>query len=291
MQSSRISARRGAARIRSPMQLQEIKKNRVYERIVTQVQNLIVQGQLKNGDRLPPERDLVETFNVSRASVREAICVLESLGLVESRVGSGTYVTAANVENLIQPLALTILQEQDNIREIFEVRRLIEPFLAEQAAERATESQIDDLAGIVHRHTEMVARGEAGSDADSEFHLAIAQAACNQVFLRLIDGIHDLLRKTRDSRFQTGGRPKLSLRGHQKVLEAIQQGDGSTAHSAMDEHLATVEEFVRKNYNQENSAGGRPSRKTAKTATNPEKRKRIHGKSIAPDSPTQRGRF
>ncbi len=251
------------------MELQEIKKNRVYETIVSQVQTLIAQGRLQKGDRLPPERDLVESFSVSRASVREAICVLESLGLVESRVGSGTYVTSTNVENLIQPLALAILQEQDNIREIFEVRRIIEPYLALQAAERATESQVDDLLEIIGRHEEMVARGEAGSEADSEFHLAIAKAARNQVFLRLIDGIHDLLGKTRDSRFQTGGRPKLSLNGHQKVCEAIQKRDGSTAQSAMYEHLKAVEDFVLTNFNQENLASGflKPSDKSGPKRT------------------------
>ncbi|MEE8110309.1 MAG: FadR/GntR family transcriptional regulator, partial [bacterium] len=229
------------------MQLQEVKKNRVYESIVTQVQGLIAQGQLKSGDRLPPERDLVQTFNVSRASVREAICVLESLGLVESRVGSGTYVTTTSVENLIQPLALSILQERDNLQEILETRRLIEPYLAGLAAERATEAEKEGLGAIVERHGQLVARGETGAEADGDFHLGIARAARNQVLLRLIDGIHDLLVKTRDTGFQIGGRPKQSLNGHLKVLEAIQRGDSAEARIAMDDHLATVEEFVRKN--------------------------------------------
>ncbi|MBI2880701.1 MAG: FadR family transcriptional regulator [Candidatus Tectomicrobia bacterium] len=247
------------------MQLQEVKKNRVYEAIVTQVQDLIAQGQLKSGDRLPPERDLVEAFNVSRASVREAICVLESLGLVESRVGSGTYVRTSRVENLIQPLALAILQEQDNLREIFEARRLIEPYLAGLAAERATEEEKSELEAIVKRHGQLVSRGETGAEADVEFHLTIARVARNQVLLRLIDGIHDLLRKTRDPGFQTGGRPKRSFHGHSKVLQAILRGDTQTARAAMDEHLAVVEEFVRKNLeelsadSEEEGRAGRPA--------------------------------
>ncbi|MFQ5913356.1 MAG: FadR/GntR family transcriptional regulator [Nitrospinota bacterium] len=240
------------------MQLHEVKKNRVYEAIVNQVLSLIAQGQLKSGDRLPPERDLVESFNVSRASVREAICVLESLGLVESRVGSGTYVTTPKVENLIQPLALTILQEQDNLQEIFEARRLIEPYLAGLAAERATQAEKEELAAIVERHARLVAKGETGAEADVDFHLAIARAARNQVLLRLIDGIHDLLGKSRDSSFQVGGRPKQSLNGHLKVLEAIQREDSPGARIAMDDHLSRVEEFVRKSIEKQMSLAGRP---------------------------------
>jgi GntR family transcriptional repressor for pyruvate dehydrogenase complex len=238
------------------LQLQEVKKNRVYETIVTQVQDLIVRGELKTGDRLPPERDLVASFGVSRASVREAICVLESMGLVESRAGSGTYVTTASVENLIQPLALTILQEQDSIREIFEVRRLIEPHLAGLAAERAPEGERQELRAIVGRHGQMVDRGETGAEADGEFHLAIARAARNAVFLRLIFGVHDLLGKSRDSRFQTGGRPKQSLNGHLEVLAAIERGDSPGARDAMNAHLATVEKFVWKNMRKETSVAG-----------------------------------
>lgn len=251
----------GGAQGALSLQLQEIKKSRVYETIVTQVQNLIVRGDLKNGDRLPPERDLVAAFGVSRASVREGICVLESLGLVESRAGSGTYVTTASVENLIQPLALTILQEQDSIREIFEVRRLIEPHLAALAAERATEDERQELRAIVERHGEILDRGETGTEADGEFHLAIARAARNAVFLRLIFGVHDLLGKSRDPRFQTGGRPKQSLNGHLEVLTAIERDDSEGAHGAMNAHLATVEEFVWKNMRKETSvAGGRIGR-------------------------------
>ncbi len=251
----------GGAQGALSLQLQEIKKSRVYETIVTQVQDLIVRGDLKNGDRLPPERDLVAAFGVSRASVREGICVLESLGLVESRAGSGTYVTTASVENLIQPLALTILQEQDSIREIFEVRRLIEPHLAALAAERATEDERQELRAIVERHGEILDRGETGAEADGEFHLAIARAARNAVFLRLIFGVHDLLRKSRDPRFQTGGRPKQSLNGHLEVLTAIERGDSEGARGAMNAHLATVEEFVWKNMRKETSvAGGRIGR-------------------------------
>src|SRR5256712_213293 len=123
------------------MEVAPIKSTRIYEEIVRQVKQMIAEGRLKSGDRLPPERDLAEKFVVSRSSVREALRALESLGLVEIRAGEGTFVREVSVESLIEPLALMMVSPREAIAERSEARHLLEPRIAALAARRRTDEQ------------------------------------------------------------------------------------------------------------------------------------------------------
>ena len=118
--------------------IKAVEKKRAYEDVVAQIRALIDDGRLKQGDQLPTERELSETFRVSRATIREAIRTLESAKLVQSRQGDGTYVLASNEETLVQTLAAVLFNEKDTIYDIFYVRKIIEPHVAELAAENAT---------------------------------------------------------------------------------------------------------------------------------------------------------
>src|SRR5208337_39888 len=134
--------------------LKAVEKKRVYEDIVKQIQDLIEEGRMKKGDQLPTERDLAETFKVSRASVREAIRTLESMRLVESRQGNGTFVIASSEESLVRPLAAALFQEKDHLIDIFYIRQIVEPHIAEIAAENATPDEIKELEAIMKEHEE-----------------------------------------------------------------------------------------------------------------------------------------
>src|SRR5436309_10784442 len=123
---------------RQPIELGPIKSTRIYEEIVRQVKQLIAEGRLKSGDRLPPERELAEKFVVSRTSVREALRALESLGLIEIRPGEGTFVRQVPLDALVGPLALVMTSQREAIGELFEARRVLEPAIAALAAGRAT---------------------------------------------------------------------------------------------------------------------------------------------------------
>ena len=128
--------------------LRAVKRKRIYQDIVAQIQGLLGDGRLKPGHQLPSERELSELFQVSRASVREAIRALESMGFVEIRSGEGTYV-ASTVESLLSPLAFAIRQRRDAFREIFEARRILEPEIAALAAERANPSEVQRLEAVL----------------------------------------------------------------------------------------------------------------------------------------------
>ncbi len=221
--------------------LKAVEKRRAYEDIVKQIFDLIEKGRLKKGDQLPTERELTDTFKVSRATVREAIRTLESMRLVESRQGDGTYVLASSEEALVQPLAATLLHEKDDLADIFFIRKIIEPVIAQLAAEHATREEIKELEDILQKQEKDLAGGVNIVETDSAFHNSLAGMAKNRVMERLLLAIVDLLAKTREGYLQNDERAHGSLRGHEEVLSAIKRGDGNAAKQAMRRHLESVE--------------------------------------------------
>ncbi len=218
-----------------------IKKTRVYEEIVAKIKDMIEKGRFKSGDQLPVERELAEMFRVSRSSVREALRTLESKGFLESRQGNGTYIASQPVESLVSPMASVIFTEKDGQRELFEMRRLIEPQLAYLAAERATPDDIQTLEKILALQETEIARGESATDVDKNFHYILAKASKNKFMIRITDNIMDLLVESRDKYLQVEGRPEKSVYRHRQVLEAIKAGDPESAMKLMRDHLMDIE--------------------------------------------------
>jgi GntR family transcriptional repressor for pyruvate dehydrogenase complex len=227
---------------------QPVKKTRVYEEIVVKVKEMIDQGRLKSGEKLPGERELSEVFHVSRSSVREALRSLESKGYLESRQGDGTYIASKPVESLVSPLASVIFSEKDSQMELFEMRRLIEPQLAFLAAERATEADIALMEEALSLQEQAIAKGETGTEVDKEFHYLMAKATNNRVLLLLTDHMRDLLAESRDRYLQVEGRPEMSIARHRQVLDAIKARDAELAAQVMLDHVLDIENclFVEK---------------------------------------------
>ena len=218
-----------------------VKKMKIYEEIVAKVKDMIEEGRLKSGEKLPGERELAEVFHVSRSSVREALRSLESHGYLESRQGDGTYIAKQPVESLVNPLASVILTEKDGQMELFEMRRMIEPHVAYLAAERATPEEILMMEEALELQEEEIAQGGTGTEVDKSFHYLMAKATKNKVFLRIADSIMDLLAESRDKYLQVEGRPEKSILRHRQLLEAIRAGDQELAAKIMREHLMDIE--------------------------------------------------
>ena len=235
-----------------------VKQKRIYQDIVAQIQRLLADGRLRPGHHLPSERELSELFQVSRASVREALRALESMGFVEIRSGEGTYV-ASTVESLLSPLVFTIRRQHDAFREIFEARRIVEPEIAALAAQRANPAEVRRLEAVLKEQAKQIARGETGVEADSAFHSTLAQAAKNKVFLRLNDAMVESLREIRERSLQTDGRPARSLAGHRKILKAIRARDPVKARETMLEHLEAIERNILRLRAKEGKEKGRKS--------------------------------
>src|SRR5438552_3966331 len=121
--------------------IEPIRRDRLYQGIVQQIEGLLERGELKPGDQLPPERQLAEQFQVSRASVREALRSLELLGIVETHAGGGTFVRHAQPDDLARPLH-SLIARGHTLTDVIDVRGLIEPAVAERAAQNITEEEI-----------------------------------------------------------------------------------------------------------------------------------------------------
>ncbi len=224
--------------------LREVRRRRAHEDIVKQIRSLVEKGKLRDGEKLPPERELSEIFKVSRATVREAISSLEILRLVRRRQGDGTYLMVGREEELVQPLALSLLQEKNDLIDIFSLRKLIEPEVAFLASENAKPSDLLHLKKILRAQEREVSQGKNPILTDSEFHHFLAKTARNRIFERLLMAIMDLLKKTREEYLQTEERKQSSLVGHREILAAIQTRDGRKARQAMRRHLENVEHAV-----------------------------------------------
>ena len=222
--------------------LKVIKKTRIHEEVFSQIHELIKQGRLKARDQLPSERELAETFKVSRTSVREALRTLESQGLIVSKTGMGNFVVDLPVEALVGPLARLLIDEKKALADVFELRKLIEPHIAALAAERATATDVAKLKKIVAKQTEAVSRGETGVEADAELHLCISRATQNQALQKLVSGLMEMLSRSREESLQTDKRRASSIATHRRIIAAIEKHDRSKARSEMLRHIEQVEE-------------------------------------------------
>ena len=218
-----------------------VRRRTLYQDIVGQVHDLITDGVLKPGDRLPPERELAERLKVSRSSLREAMRALELQGLLVSRPGAGTYVSTDRVDAFISIISSSLSQDTDVQKDIFEVRHLLEPQIAGLAAERATGDDLQQMREAVAYQKSQIASGGTGVEGDTVFHFALAQATHNWALLRVISTISDMLRQSRDRSLQTPGRPQRSLASHHQILEMIVRRDAQGAEAAMRYHISEVE--------------------------------------------------
>ena len=221
-----------------------VHKSRISEEIIEQVRDLITSGRIKPGDRLPAERELAQQLNVGRSTVREAIRVMESMGLLNVRAGEGTFLVAATGEVNADSVTKAFLQSWDNQHNFFEVRRVIEPDLAALTARRATPEQIEKMRAMLGEQEADIRRGGNGMQADTAFHYLLAQASGNEVLVRIMDGLMDRLRETRESALRTAGRPAQSLRQHRRILAAIEARDVKAAEKRMLEHLRVMENLA-----------------------------------------------
>ena len=229
------------------MEFREITPVRLYESVIEQIMNLIKNNKLKPGDKLPPERELAEKLSISRGSLREAFRVLESRGLIKSKPGGGRYIREIrknghnSTENIISSL------EKSSILELLEAREMLEIKIAKIAAQRATPEDIELIKEALNKinEEEELKHGKE-TESDTEFHLAIASASHNFVFVNIIKLHLDLLKDTREKTWQIPRRREEQQKEHRAIFQAIKEHNTKKAHEAMLRHLRKIEKVVTK---------------------------------------------
>jgi GntR family transcriptional repressor for pyruvate dehydrogenase complex len=218
-----------------------VRTSRLFEQIVQQVEDSILKGQLKPGDQLPAERDLAQSFGVSRTAVREAVKTLREKGLVEAYSGRGTFVTNGTSQAMRQSLDLMIrINPQEGSANLAELRQVLEPEIAGLAAERIEEQLMTTMREAVAVMDRNLHDPGAYVEADLDFHLALAEAAGNPLILSLLDSIVGLLREQRSRIFRVDGGPERGQFHHKKILAAIERRNPEAAREAMRAHLRQV---------------------------------------------------
>jgi len=226
------------------MDIKPVNRKAIYEDIVLQIRAMIERGELQPGDKLPPERRLAEMFSVSRNTVREAIKALAEKDVLESRQGAGTFVREADAEDFAATFAGAILRNQPGLKDIFEVRKLIEPEIAALAARNASPSDVTWLENVLHEQEQAFQYGQFGGNLDQMFHEILAEASGNKVMRAMVAALHDDLHESRAVGLQSKDRQEASLAAHRAIVEAVKDGRVMQAEKAMREHLEEVEQIV-----------------------------------------------
>jgi len=232
------------------MEFKPIKTRRIYEEIVNQIKELISQGELKPGDKLLSERELAEMLNVSRTSVREALSALELMGLVEIKPGEGTFIKKSQPSGIIEPLAMALLLEKEDIEDLFELRKILEGEAAALAAARAQKEELERIEKILAEMEEEIKNNKLAEESDLAFHYSIAEAAHNTFLFRLMATIADSLREVLSlahRKFYSRGRIANLIQDHRSIVEAIAARDAPLARERMLKHLSQVEQNLKNN--------------------------------------------
>jgi GntR family transcriptional repressor for pyruvate dehydrogenase complex len=223
-----------------------VRTSRLYEQIVRQIEESVLNGSLKPGDQLPAERDLAQRLGVSRTAVREAVKTLREKGLVEAYSGRGTFITDGTSQAARQSFDLMVKVgqqgQQEGLPHLVELRLALEPGIAAMAAERVTDEDLTAMREAVAVMDGAQENAEAYIEADLDFHLALAEAAANPLILSLIDSIVGLLRTERIRIFKVEGGPQRSQVHHKRILSAVERRDPEMARCAMRAHLEQVRE-------------------------------------------------
>jgi GntR family transcriptional repressor for pyruvate dehydrogenase complex len=217
--------------------LEPLKKTRLYEEIIDQFRELILKGELKPGDKLPPERDLALQLNVSRTAIREALRSLESMGFIESRVGGGTFIKEVTLDNVIKPFSGILSQDKKLMMELIEVRILLEGEIAKLAAQRINDEKIEMIDQSIRLMEKEILRKGIGIGGDNSFHNSLAIAAENTAMSKILSMCGDLLSGTREATLKIPGQPLKSIKDHKEIFEAVKSGDGEEAKKRMQTHL------------------------------------------------------
>jgi len=229
-----------------------VKHVKVSDDIVNQIKTLISEGKLKPGDRLPPERDLIKEFAVSRPSLREALNSLVSTGFLEIK-GKRTYVKSMASERMQDPIALLIKTDTQKIFDLIEVRKALEAWGSFLAAQRATQEDIKQLDNIIEEMKRAFEQGRSWEKQDADFHLGIAQATHNTIQTHMMSTIYDLLRESVARVFKDRSKVKKLLDHHYRIFNAIKNHSPEKARERTLEHLNYVESQVKAFGNQKGS--------------------------------------
>jgi GntR family transcriptional repressor for pyruvate dehydrogenase complex len=231
---------------------QAAKQTKVFQDVVGQIQEAILDGRLTTGQTLPAERQLKETFNISRGTLREALRVLEQKGLIEIKlgVGGGSVVKAVDTDQISESLGLLIRSQQVSLNHLAQFREDVEGIVAAHAAENRAAEDIRKLKDLLHKADNCVKKGtsqrNAFIDIDKQIHMTMARITGNPVYISVLHSIHDNIHRYYD-RFLSMDQPELEENYDDlcEMVSAIENGDGPTARKVAKQHVKRFNKYMK----------------------------------------------
>ncbi|MDI6711071.1 MAG: FadR/GntR family transcriptional regulator [Bacillota bacterium] len=223
---------------------ESVKATRISDQIVAQLRRLVLEGKLKPGQRLPTETELAEKFEVSRASVREALSVLESEGLVERRKNEGTFLRRYSLNRVLSAVEFPRKLDHELFADLVEAREKLELQIVELAAQRADDLDLLRIERTLEMMEKDLAAGRSGIEADILFHQCLAAATKNQVLAGLVRSIGRMMQETRARTLVVPGRLAACLEEHRAIYEAVRDHDAERGCRLIQEHLNRVREIL-----------------------------------------------
>jgi GntR family transcriptional repressor for pyruvate dehydrogenase complex len=222
-----------------------IKRAKVSDEVAKQIKALISEGKLKPGDRLPPERELIKQFGISRPSLREALNSLVAMGFLEVKQAKRTYVKSVASERMRDPLSVLIKSDTQKIYDLIEVRKAMEAWGAYHAAQRATGEDLKEMERILKEMRHAIEEGRPWVKEDADFHLVIAQSTHNTIQIHLMSTIYDLLKESVARVLTDRGKMKKLYQQHYRIFNAIKNHSSDKAREKTLEHLDYVDSVVK----------------------------------------------
>ena len=220
-----------------------IENKKISQIVIEQIQDMIMRGELKNGDKLPPERELTQTLNIGRPALREALKALEVIGLIESRHGQGNFIVNNTENSFFKPLSLSFKLSNGNIEEILELRHLIENYTVKQAALYANADDVERLYKLYECLVEAETT-ELKSHYDKEFHYEIAKISKNTLINNLLEStsylFDNFINKTVVMSFFGEDSIYKIYEEHLNIIKAIEKHDSEEASKFMYLHLNKI---------------------------------------------------
>lgn len=234
-----------------PMPFQKVEPEKLSTAVIRQIEDLILRGILRPGERLPSERELSERLGVSRPSLREAVAALQDDGLLTSKASSGIYVADVLGSAFSPALTRLFARNDEAVFDYISFRRDMEALAAERAARFASDTDLEVIDAVFRKMQDSPAKSSAEHEAklDTDFHLAIIEASNNVIMLHMMRSMYELLRDgvfyNRQIVFKQRPERDVLLAQHSRINDALQARDPQAARAASVEHLNYVEQALR----------------------------------------------
>ncbi len=226
--------------------VKRIENEKLSVQIIKQIQSLVDDGYFKIGDKLPPERVLAEKLGVSRPSLREALCTLETGGLIKRKMGAGSYIIDISRNAFNKSMELL---KQCSPVDLMEIREIIEKKVIQKVARNATQENIDEIEKSFKEMEKTVREDGDEREEDINFHLSIAESVNNNLLRKLFEDIvslmhHPLWKRAMQKDGQFHDNPKENLKAHKRILDAIKNHDELRALEALEDTYQPIKKYL-----------------------------------------------